>query len=212
VHLRIDVQRIVHSRSLHRCNAVHFHRRYRRTGNESQLSMKTPYAARPSCDLVHVSCSCAAGLAVQLPCGRRSSCAVDLSFMRFGVWLVIVLASSSTACAARRDTGAALVTAGALAAGIGASAASNSRCTSFGCYPQSPSATGAKIAVAGLAVAAAGYAVMANAPQDRPRPPSFATTSDPNAAWRLVRREPPPPENETETEGNGDAPEPQQGR
>jgi hypothetical protein len=133
--------------------------------------------------------------------------------MRLSTCLIVLLASSSTGCATRRDTGAALVAAGAVAVGIGAQAASSSRCTSFGCYPQRPSATGAKLALAGAAVAAAGYAVMANAPQDRARPAALAT-NDPNTAWRLVRKDPPASENETETktEGESESPEPQQGQ
>ena len=105
-----------------------------------------------------------------------------------------------TGCGSQRNTGAALVAGGAIAAGIGASAASSSQCTSFGCYPQKPHPAGAKIAVAGLAAAAAGYALMETSHQDRaPSPPSRATGATPSN-WRLVRQDPVPPEPEPETE------------
>ena len=108
------------------------------------------------------------------------------------VSVLVAMTLVASGCASQRDTGAALVTAGALAAGIGASAASNSRCSSFGCYPQQGSKTGAKIALAGLAVAAAGYAIAEAARrQDRSGSRPSDPPSDPNG-WRLVRRDPDP--------------------
>jgi len=108
--------------------------------------------------------------------------------MRYSALLLLFAAVLSTGCGSQRNTGAALVTAGALTAAIGASAASGSQCTSFGCYPQRPSATGAKVALAGLATAAAGYALVQGAPQDRV--PSPAPASPPSSSWRLVRSDP----------------------
>ncbi|HMI82628.1 MAG TPA: hypothetical protein VK550_00975 [Polyangiaceae bacterium] len=115
-----------------------------------------------------------------------------------------VLVLATLGCASQRQTGAALVVAGAGATMVGASAASHSSCSgAFGCYYRAPAPWGSKVAVAGAAVAAAGYAAMATAPrgdaQTRRSPP---TQTSPEDAWRLQRKKPPtePPPESTEEE------------
>lgn len=104
-----------------------------------------------------------------------------------------------------------MVGAGAAGVVVGAQAASSSYCGSFGCVRrQTPNTTWApSLALAGAAVAAAGYALMFNAPRSDVRPPSSgAGPSSPGDAWRLRRKEPvqkvaqePPSEETEEAEG-----------
>ena len=112
---------------------------------------------------------------------------------------VCVLVLATLGCASQRQAGAALVVAGAATTMVGASSASHTSCSgAFGCYYRTPAPWGSKVAVAGAAVAAAGYAAMATAPrgdaQTRRSPPAQSAPEDP---WRLRRKDPlpePPPE------------------
>jgi hypothetical protein len=103
------------------------------------------------------------------------------------------LALAAIGCASQRHTGEALVGAGAATTVMGASAASSTYCSGFGCYHQAPAAWGKDVAAAGAAVAAAGYALMATA-----RHGDSQTRADPHPApvpgeaWRLRRKDPAP--------------------
>ena len=115
--------------------------------------------------------------------------------MRGVTSLAFVLTVATSGCASQRETGAALVMAGAATTIVGASSASHSFCSgAFGCYYRNPAPWGSKAAVAGALVAAAGYAVMAAAAprgdaQTRSSPPPSTSTGD---AWRLRRKDPLP--------------------
>src|SRR5258708_4771435 len=127
-----------------------------------------------------------------------------MGWVRFAV--LLGLASLASACATQRDTGKALVVTGATVAAIAASQASGTYCpTPNLCYNQATSASkeALKYALAGATVAAAGYAVIETAPEDRP-PSGQTRAGTPNSAptcWRLQRRDPlppPPPEEESQ--------------
>jgi len=113
--------------------------------------------------------------------------------MRETLWLPCLLAVATFGCASQRDTGAALVGAGAVAVVVGASAASSTYCGSFGCYQHRPRPGGSALAVAGAAVAGAGYALAATAPRgDAQRRVSALPPASAGDAWRLRRKDPPP--------------------
>jgi hypothetical protein len=117
----------------------------------------------------------------------------------------LVVAVATLGCASQRQTGAALVVAGAAATMVGATAASGSTCHgAFGCYYRNPAPWGSKMAVAGAALAAAGYAVMATAPRGDAETRPARLPPAPGDAWRLRRKdpspEPPPDPAEEETE------------
>jgi hypothetical protein len=103
------------------------------------------------------------------------------------------LALATMSCASQRQTGEALVVAGAATTVLGASAASSTYCSEFGCYQHPPASWGKDVAAAGAALAAAGYAVMATArrgdTQTRSVPPPAAASGE---AWRLRRKDPRP--------------------
>ena len=116
--------------------------------------------------------------------------------MRVVPSLACLVGIAALGCASQRETGAALVVAGAATTIVGASSASHTYCHgAFGCYSRSPAPWGSKMAVAGAALAAAGYAVMATAPRGdaqtrRVSPP--LPPPPPGDAWRLRRKDPPP--------------------
>jgi hypothetical protein len=114
--------------------------------------------------------------------------------MRERLWFPCLLATATIGCATQRDTGAALFGAGAATAIVGASAASSTHCTAFGCYYRNPAPWGSKAALVGAALAAAGYAVMATAPRgDVQTHPAGPPPPAPGEAWRLRRKNPAPP-------------------
>ncbi len=103
---------------------------------------------------------------------------------------------SATACgASQRHAGEAMVVAGAVTTVVGASNASHSYCTSFGCTTaRRPSRGGTNVALAGAALAAGGYALMATAPRGDVQSGPLPAALDPAAnAWRLRRKSPPEP-------------------
>jgi hypothetical protein len=109
--------------------------------------------------------------------------------------VAILWALHSAACASQRSAGEALVVTGAAVATIGATAASNTFCGRYGCYSQNSKGSGAaKAALAGVAIAAAGYALMESArQQDRAlsSPAHAPTPSATPTCCRLVRKDPP---------------------
>jgi hypothetical protein len=115
------------------------------------------------------------------------------AIMRAAFWLPCLLALATTGCASQRQTGAAMVGVGAATAIVGASSASNSYCSTFGCYYRTPSPWGTKLTLAGAALAGAGYAVMAAAPRGdaQLRSPALPPTAT-GDAWRLRRKDPAP--------------------
>jgi hypothetical protein len=131
--------------------------------------------------------------------------------------LVLVLGFTATSggCATQRDTGKALVVAGATAAAIGASASGGTYCTTTNvCTTQaSTSKEAVKYALAGATVAAAGYALIETAPEDR-RASGQTRAGTPNSAptcCRLQRNDPsPPPPPEEESQEQTPQPKPQQ--
>jgi hypothetical protein len=115
--------------------------------------------------------------------------------LRYAHFLACAFVLTATACGSQRRNGAALVVAGAATTAVGAWHASSSRCTSFGCYSaQTPNTTTApKVAAAGAAIAAAGYALMLTAPHGDVRSRPVISSGPPVNAWRLQRKEPAPP-------------------
>ncbi|MET0591938.1 MAG: hypothetical protein ABW133_04515 [Polyangiaceae bacterium] len=106
------------------------------------------------------------------------------------------------ACASQRQAGETMVVAGAVTTAIAAQNASHSYCTQFGCTAaRTPSRSATQLALAGAAVAAGGYALMATAPRGdqkaRTPPPS-----DPTNAWRLQRKTPIAPDPEPAPEND----------
>ena len=130
-----------------------------------------------------------------------------MGLMRSRVFAILLgLAALASACATQRDTGKALVVTGATVAAVAASQASGTYCpTPNLCYNQATSASkeALKYALAGATVAAAGYALIETAPEDR-RASGQSTAGTPNSAptcCRLQRRDPlppPPPEEESQ--------------
>jgi hypothetical protein len=115
--------------------------------------------------------------------------------------LAFLVLFAATACGSQRQTGEALVVAGAVTTAVGAQSASSSHCTSFGCTAaRVPSSAGTKVALAGAAVAAGGYALMATAPRGDQKVRT-AMPPDPTNAWRLQRKTPIEPETTTAREG-----------
>jgi hypothetical protein len=148
-----------------------------------------------------------ASIALRALISRLARAMLRTSIMRSLVFAALLgLASLASACATQRDTGKALVVTGATVAAIGASQASGTYCpTPNLCYNQATSASkeALKYALAGATVAAAGYALIETAPDDRPAS-GPATAGTPNSAptcCRLQRRDPlppPPPEEESQ--------------
>src|SRR5579859_1901732 len=119
-----------------------------------------------------------------------------LAMRSLGARKVVVLAAlAAFGCATQRDTGKALVTGGAIVATAGAMAASSSYCAAPNiCYSQASNSKEAlKYALAGASVAAAGYTLIATAPEDRPASNQAGTPSSAPTCCRLQRRDPLPP-------------------
>jgi hypothetical protein len=104
---------------------------------------------------------------------------------------LVALAWPAWGCATQKDTGRALVTGGAVVATAGALAASSSYCAAPSvCYNQANNSKEAiKYALAGATVAAAGYALIETAPEDRPASKAGTPNSAPTCC-RLQRRDP----------------------
>jgi hypothetical protein len=104
-------------------------------------------------------------------------------------------------CATQHQTAQALTIAGAAAVIVGASMASDSDCQDPGegavevyCGPRLSKAgrnVGKGVAVAGVGLAAAGYALQPKGP-DRMRGPRSDPSGEPPSPYRLIRRDPPP--------------------
>jgi hypothetical protein len=96
-------------------------------------------------------------------------------------------------CASHRDAGAALVTAGAVVATAGAVAATgHTTCgTDYFSCTRATSKNGAVAAGAvgaGVALAAAGAAIEANASDETTRPAASSNTGSGTNGWRLIRK------------------------
>ena len=91
-------------------------------------------------------------------------------------------------CATQRETGEALVIAGATAVAVGAQSSSHTYCGVDGvCVRQRPWKAGPALAVAGAGMALAGYALQESAHGDLPSPSPAAPPPPPQDEQRLAR-------------------------
>ena len=106
--------------------------------------------------------------------------------------VLLVLSAHSSGCASQRNTGELLVYTGAATAVMGASAGGAAYCSSmYGCYSHKANKEAAKTALVGIAIAAAGYALIESADRDRAAfiPARASTSSSAPPCCRLVRKD-----------------------